>query len=406
MENICDRFLRYVAVNTQSNENSNSQPSAPEELDLLRILRDELQALGLEAELDQWGYVMATLPSNLDREVPAIGFIAHVDTAPDASGEGIRPQIISNYDGNAIELKGVPGLKLDPGEFPELLEHIGETIITTDGTTLLGADDKAGVAEIMAAAEYLMTARINHATLKIGFTPDEEIGSGADRFDVKSFGADYAYTADGGTIGEIEYENFNAAGAKAVFHGLNIHPGSAKGKMVNSQYIAMEFQSLLPAAQKPEYTEAYEGFIHLTDMEGAVEQSTLRYIIRDHDMEKFEEKKAVMEAAAAYLNAKYGNGTVELTIHDSYFNMKKCIEPCMYVVERAKAAMRRAGMEPKEVPIRGGTDGARLSYEGLPCPNLCTGGENYHGRFEYIPVEDMEKCTRMLVEILTGVEDF
>ena len=255
----------------------------------------------------------------------------------------------------------------------------------------------------MTAAHFLSRVRMSHATLKIGFTPDEEIGRGADLFDVKGFGADYAYTADGGPVGEIEYENFNAAGAKAVFHGLNIHPGAAKGKMINSQYIAMEFQSLLPLVQKPEHTEGYEGFIHLTDMQGEVEASTLRWIIRDHDMEKFGEKKRMMEATAEFINKKYGDGTVELTIKDSYFNMKKCIEPVMYVVERAKNAMRAAGMEPVEVPIRGGTDGARLSYEGLPCPNLCTGGENYHGRFEFIPVEDMEKCVDMLVKILTNV---
>jgi len=273
----------------------------------------------------------------------------------------------------------------------------------TDGTTLLGADDKAGITEIMTAAEFLLRTRMRHATLKIGFTPDEEIGRGADRFDVKGFGADYAYTVDGGPIGEIEYENFNAAGAVVAFRGLNIHPGSAKGKMVNSQYIAMEFQSLLPALQKPETTSGYEGFIHLTDMHGEVEQTTLRYIIRDHDMEKFQEKKALMTAAAEFLNKKYGAGTVELILKDSYYNMKQCIEPCMYIVERAKKAMLSSGMTPREVPIRGGTDGARLSYMGLPCPNLCTGGENFHGRFEYIPVEDMEKCVTMLVNILTSL---
>ena len=278
---------------------------------------------------------------------------------------------------------------------------IEDGIIRSDGTTILGADDKAGVAEIMAAAEYLLENGGSHATLKIGFTPDEEIGRGADRFDVKGFGADYAYTADGGPVGELEYENFNAASAKAEFRGLNIHPGSAKDKMVNSQLIAMEFQSLLPVQQRPEYTEGYEGFIHLTDMEGQVEHSVLRYIVRDHDMEKFQAKKAVLRAAAEFINRKYGEGTVELTIRDSYFNMKKCIEPCMYVVDRAMEAMKAVGMEPRAVPIRGGTDGARLSYEGLPCPNLCTGGENYHGRFEYIPVEDMEQCVRMLVRILT-----
>ena len=271
-------------------------------------------------------------------------------------------------------------------------------------STLLGADDKAGVAEILTVAERLIANGGKHATLKIGFTPDEEIGRGADRFDVKGFGADYAYTADGGTIGEIEYENFNAASARAVFHGLNIHPGSAKGKMVNSMYLAMEFQSLLPAAQKPEYTEGYEGFIHLTHMSGSVEESRLEYIIRDHDMEKFQEKKEMMAVAGEFIRRKYGEGAMELTLSDSYFNMRKCIEPHMHIVERAKAAMRAVGMEPKEVPVRGGTDGARLSYEGLPCPNLCTGGENYHGRFEFIPVEDMEVCVDMLEHILRDFE--
>ena len=266
---------------------------------------------------------------------------------------------------------------------------------------MLGADDKAGIAEILTAAEFLLKTKMSHATLKIGFTPDEEIGRGADLFDVKGFGADFAYTADGGTIGEIEYENFNAAGAAVTFRGLNIHPGAAKDKMVNSQYLAMEFQSLLPVHQRPEATEGYEGFIHLTDMAGEVEKTTLRYIIRDHDMDKFNEKKALMANAADFMNRKYGEGTVELAIRDSYFNMKQCILPCMHIVERAKKAMLAAGMEPREVPIRGGTDGARLSYEGLPCPNLCTGGANYHGRFEYVPVEDMEKCVQMLVNILT-----
>ena len=288
-------------------------------------------------------------------------------------------------------------------DYPSLKKNVGKHLIVTDGTTLLGADDKAGVAEIMAAAAYLLKSGVRHATLKIGFTPDEEIGRGADKFDLKNFGADYAYTADGGTVGEIEYENFNAASARAQFHGRSIHPGSAKDKLINSQLIAMEFNGLLPVAQRPEYTEGYEGFIMLHGMEGEVELSTLTYIIRDHDMEKFQQKKAVMEAAAAFINAKYGEGTVDLTIRDSYFNMKQCIEPVMYVVDRAKAAMKAVGMNPVEVPIRGGTDGARLSYEGLPCPNLCTGGENYHGRFEYIPVEDMELCVKMLVEILTNI---
>ena len=307
------------------------------------------------------------------------------------------------YTGEDICLNEEKGIFLRQSDYPALKNHVGKHLIVTDGTTLLGADDKAGVAEIMTAAEQILKQGGRHATVKIGFTPDEEIGSGADHFDVKGFGADYAYTADGGPVGEIEYENFNAAGAEVLFHGRNIHPGSAKNAMVNSQYIAMEFQSLLPIHQRPEATEGYEGFFHLMDMKGEVEQTRLRYIIRDHDMTKFEEKKKVMTAAADFLNAKYGPGTVELTIRDSYFNMKTCIEPVMYVVERAKKAMAAVGMSPREVPIRGGTDGARLSYEGLPCPNLCTGGENYHGRFEYIPVEDMELCVRMLVEILTGL---
>jgi tripeptide aminopeptidase len=292
----------------------------------------------------------------------------------------VKAQVVE-YNGGDILLNGEENIWLREADYESLKSHRGKRLVVTDGTTLLGADDKAGIAEIMTAAEFLMTARMSHATLCIGFTPDEEIGRGADRFDLKNFGAEYAYTVDGGTLGEIEYENFNAAGAKAVFRGLNIHPGSAKDKMVNSQLIAMEFQSLLPAAQRPEHTSAYEGFIHLTDMEGQVEQSTLRWIIRDHDMEKFQAKKAMMEAAAAFINAKYGEGTVELTIRDSYFNMREKIEPCMYIVERAKKAMEAVGMEPRTVPIRGGTDGARLSFEGLPCPNLCTGGENYHGRF-------------------------
>ena len=353
-----------------------------------------------DARMDADGYVYGTVPG--DPSLPTIGLIAHMDTSPDASGADIRAKIVA-YDGGDVCLNEQKGIYLREADYPSLKNHYGKHLIVTDGTTLLGADDKAGVAEIMAAAEQLIAMGGKHATLKIGFTPDEEIGRGADKFDVKGFGADYAYTADGGPVGEIEYENFNAAGAKAVFHGLNIHPGSAKGKMVNSQYLAMEFQSLLPVHQRPEATEGYEGFIHLTDMKGEVEQSELHYIIRDHDMGKFEEKKAIMTAAADFINRKYGEGTLELTIRDSYFNMKKCIEPCMYVVERAKKAMASVGMNPVEVPIRGGTDGARLSYEGLPCPNLCTGGENYHGRFEFIPVEDMELCVKMLVKILREV---
>lgn len=400
MKTVTERFLKYVSFDTMSDEFSETCPSTDKQKLLGAALVEEMKEMGItDAFMDADGYVYGTVPG--DPGLPTIGLIAHMDTAPDASGADIKARIVE-YTGEDICLNEEKGIFLREADYPSLKKHVGKHLIVTDGTTLLGADDKAGIAEIMAAAEFLLTTRMNHATIRIGFTPDEEIGRGADKFDVAGFGADYAYTADGGALNEIEYENFNAASAKAVFHGLNIHPGSAKDKMINSQYIAMEFQSLLPSAQKPEYTDGYEGFIHLTDMTGEVEESTLRWIIRDHDMVKFVEKKAVMEAAAAFINAKYGEGTVELTIHDSYFNMKKCIEPCMYVVERAKKAMEAVGMKAEEVPIRGGTDGARLSYEGLPCPNLCTGGENYHGRFEYIPVEDMELCVKMLVQIATG----
>ena len=402
MKSVTERFLRYVSFDTKSDDFSDTCPSTAKQKLLGAALVEEMLAMGIEdAHMDEFGYVYGTVPG--DPELPTIGLIAHMDTAPDASGENIKARIVE-FDGSDICLNEEKGIFLRESDYPSLKSHHGKHLIVTDGTTLLGADDKAGIAEIMAAAEYLLTSGVRHATVKIGFTPDEEVGRGADRFDVKGFGADYAYTADGGTIGEIEYENFNAAGAVAQIHGLNIHPGSAKDKMVNSQYIAMEFQSLLPAGQKPEYTEGYEGFIHLLSMEGTVEESTLRYIIRDHDIVKFEDKKSVMNAAADFINAKYGAGTCDLKIVDSYFNMKQCIEPVMYVVDRAKAAMRAVGMDPREVPIRGGTDGARLSYEGLPCPNLCTGGENYHGRFEYIPVEDMELCVKMLIELLTNVK--
>ena len=400
MTSAAERFLKYVSFDTQSDEFSETCPSTNKQKALGAYLVEEMKAMGIaDARMDENGYVYGTVPG--DPRKPTIGLIAHMDTSPDASGADVKARIVE-YRGGDVCLNEEKGIFLREKDYESLRNHVGKHLIVTDGTTLLGADDKAGIAEIMTAAEILMTRRMAHATLKIGFTPDEEIGRGADLFDVEGFGADFAYTADGGAIGEMEYENFNAAGATLTFHGLNIHPGSAKDKMVNSQYIAMEFQSLLPAGQKPEYTDGYEGFIHLTDMEGEVEKSTLRYIIRDHDLEKFLQKKAVMQAAADFINRKYGAGTCELTLKDSYFNMKKCIEPVMHIVERAKNAMREAGMNPVEVPIRGGTDGARLSYEGLPCPNLCTGGENYHGRFEYIPVEDMEACVNMLVNILTA----
>ena len=398
MESVCSRFLRYVAFDTMSDESSESCPSSDKQKLLGQALVAEMMSMGIDdAHMDENGYVYGTVPG--DPSLPTIGLIAHMDTSPDASGADIKARIVE-FTGEDILLNEEKGIYLREADYSSLKKNHGKHLIVTDGTTLLGADDKAGIAEIMTAAERLIVQGGRHTTLKIGFTPDEEIGRGADRFDVKRFGADYAYTADGGTIGEMEYENFNAAGAKVVFHGLNIHPGSAKDKMMNSMYLAMEFQSLLPAAQKPEYTEGYEGFIHLTYMEGQVEQSTLHYIIRDHDMGKFEVKKALMADAAAFLNRKYGENAVELTVQDSYYNMKTCIEPYFFVVEKAKEAMKAAGMDPVEVPIRGGTDGARLSYMGLPCPNLCTGGENYHGRFEYIPVEDMEKCVDMLEHIL------
>lgn len=398
MEPVEKRFLRYVSYETTSDEFSETCPSTANQKVLGAAIVEEMLAMGIQdARMDENGYVYGTVPG--DPSLPTIGLIAHMDTAPDASGADIQARIVE-YTGGDILLNGEKGIYLRETDYASLKRNHGKHLIVTDGTTLLGADDKAGVAEILAAAEILLREGGKHATLKIGFTPDEEIGRGADKFDVRGFGADYAYTADGGTVGEIEYENFNAASACVTFHGLNIHPGSAKDKMVNSQYIAMEYQSLLPTAQKPEYTEGYEGFIHLTDMRGEVENSQLRYIIRDHDMAKFQEKKRLMTAAADFLNDKYGPGTVEIALRDSYFNMREKIEPCMEIVDRAKRAMALAGMEPKEVPVRGGTDGARLSYEGLPCPNLCTGGENYHGRFEYIPVEDMEQCVKMLVNIL------
>ena len=400
MSSVIERFLKYVSFDTMSDETSLTCPSSAKQKLLGAAIVEEMKEMGIaDAFMDENGYVYGTVPG--DESLPVIGLIAHMDTSPDASGADIKTKIVE-YTGGDVCLNEQKDIWLRESDYASLKNHVGKHLIVTDGTTLLGADDKAGIAEIMTAAEALLAMGGKHATLKIGFTPDEEIGRGADLFDVKGFGADYAYTADGGPIGEIEYENFNGAGAKAVIHGLNIHPGSAKNKMVNSQYIAMEFVSLLPVHQRPESTEGYEGFIHLTDMKGEVEESQLHFIIRDHDMGKFEQKKEMMRAAADFINRKYGEGTLELTIKDSYFNMRKHIEPVMYVVDRAKAAMEKVGMKAVEVPIRGGTDGARLSYEGLPCPNLCTGGENYHGRFEYIPVEDMELCVKMLIEIMTG----
>ena len=401
MENLLDRFLRYVAVDTQSDENSESQPSTGKQLVLLEMLRDELRALGLEAELDQWGYVMATLPSNLDHKAPAIGFIAHVDTSPDASGKDVKAQIIRDYDGGDIELKGVPGLALRVADFPELAGYKGQTIITTDGTTLLGADDKAGVAEIMNAVEYLLEhPEVKHPEVKIGFTPDEEIGRGVVKFDVARFGADYAYTMDGGAIGELEFENFNAAAATVKIQGRNIHPGYAKGKMKNAMLIGMEFNSLLPVEQRPEYTEGYEGFYDLIGFKGSVEQAELSYILRDHDLGLYEKRKETMLRCAEFINAKWGEGTASVELRHQYYNMRKEVEPHYHIIEKAVKAMEMNGIKPKIQPIRGGTDGANLSFMGLPCPNIFAGGHNFHGKMEFVPLESMEAASRVILGIL------
>ena len=400
MEKLLDKFLRYVAVETTSDEESETQPSAAKELDLLRMLRDELQKMGIKAELDEYGYVMATIPANTRKKIPTIGFIAHVDTAPDASGKGIKPQIIPNWDGKDIVLNKKKNIVLRTSEFPEMLQYKGQTMITTDGTTLLGADDKAGVAEIMYAAQYMMEhPEFKHGEIKIGFTPDEEIGRGVVKFDVKKFGAQYAYTMDGGEIGELEYENFNAAGAKIHIQGSNIHPGYGKDKMVNSMLIAMELDAMLPEEQRPRYTQGYEGFFHLTAINGTVEETTMNYIIRDHDRAKFEEKKALMTSIVKFLNQKYGK-VVKLELKHQYYNMRQEVEPHFYIVERAIKAMEMAGVKPKVQPIRGGTDGANLSFMGLPCPNIFAGGHNFHGKLEYVPLESMEKAAEVILNII------
>ena len=395
------RFLRYISYDTQSCEESESQPSTAKQLDLLKLLRDELEALGAEATLDESGYVMATIPANMEGPVPAVGFIAHVDTAPDASGKDIKPQIIKDYDGGAIDLKGVPGLQLRPDEFPEMLHYIGQTLITTDGTTLLGADDKAGVAEIMHVVQYMAEhPEFKHGPVKIGFTPDEEIGRGVVKFDVKRFGADFAYTMDGGEIGELEFENFNAAAAKVFVQGRNVHPGYAKGKMKNAILIGQEFNALLPVEQRPEYTEGYEGFFHIVSFKGTVEEAEFSYIIRDHDAAKFTRKKEQIAEVAAFMNAKYGEGTVRLEVRDQYRNMREMVEPHYHVVEKAVKAMEQEGIKVKIQPIRGGTDGANLSFMGLPCPNIFAGGLNFHGKMEFVPLESMEAASKVILGII------
>ena len=402
MENILDRFLRYVAVDTQSDPTSETQPSATKELDLLKILKDELLAMGVEATLDEYGYVMATIPANCEKEIPAVGFIAHVDTAPDASGADIKPQIIPDYDGTDIPLKGVEGLSIKVSDFPELLDYKGQTIITTDGTTLLGADDKAGVAEIMNAVQYMIEhPEFKHGEIKIGFTPDEEIGRGVVKFDVEKFGARYAYTMDGGAVGELEYENFNAAGATVKVQGRNIHPGYAKGKMLNAILIGMELNSLLPVEQRPEFTTGYEGFYHIIGFNGTVEEATFSYIIRDHDMNLYEQKKAYMQKCVDFINEKYGEGTATVEIRHQYYNMRKEVEPHYHIVEKARLAMEMEGIVPNIKPIRGGTDGANLSFMGLPCPNIFAGGHNFHGKMEFIPLESMEMASKVILNIIS-----
>lgn len=401
-KDILNRFLSYVAIDTQSDDNSSTMPSTEKQFNLLRKLHDELKAWGLQdVSIDENGYVMATLPANTSRKAPVIGFIAHVDTAPDMSGADVKPQIIENYNGSPITLNKELNLHLTQTDFPELKDYLGQTLIVTDGTTLLGADDKAGVTEIMAAVEFLVKhPEIEHGTLKIGFTPDEEIGRGVDRFDVAKFSADFAYTMDGGGIGELEYENFNAAGGKVFIQGRNIHPGYAKNKMMNAILMAMEFNALLPVNERPEFTQDYEGFFHLIRMEGSVEKATIQYIIRDHDKTKFEQKKALFLQCADFMNKRYGDNTFIPEVKDQYFNMREKVEPVYHVVETARKAMVELGIEPKVVPIRGGTDGARLSYMGLPCPNIFAGGHNFHGKYEYVPLESMEKAVLVILKIV------
>ena len=403
---VIDRFLKLVSYPTTSDERSQTCPSTPQQRVLAEELVRQMQELGIQdARVDAYGYVYGTIPANCEKALPVYGLIAHMDTAPDAPGENIHARVTEAYDGGDVVLNEEKHIVLSPKEYPQMKHAIGKRLIVTDGTTLLGADDKAGVAEILSAAELLLTSDRKHGTVKLAFTPDEEIGCGADNFDVAGFGADYAYTVDGGAIGELEYENFNAASAKIIIRGKSIHPGSAKGQMVNAALVAMELHGLLPALETPYYTDGYEGFYHLTDLQGETERAELQYIIRDHDRAKFEDRKAVMQKVCAEIDRRYGAGTVELTLRDSYYNMKEKIEPCIFLIENAKRAMEQLGIEPKVVPIRGGTDGARLSFEGLPCPNLCTGGENFHGRFEYIPAEDMERITQLLAVMLWNLAE-
>ncbi|EDS76811.1 peptidase T [Clostridium botulinum C str. Eklund] len=402
MEAVVNKFLKYISFDTKSNEDSNTHPSTEGQMVLAKELAKELKEMGMiEVSVDSKAYVMATLPANTEDHVPVIGFVAHMDTAPDMSGKDIKPKFIEGYDGNDIVLNEENNIVLKVEDFPEIKEYVGKTLITTDGTTLLGADDKAGVAEIMTAMEYLINhPEIKHGTVKIAFTPDEEIGAGADYFDVEKFNADFAYTVDGGAIGELECENFNAAGVKLTIHGRNVHPGSAKNKMINSITVGNELDSMLPQNEVPEHTEGYEGFYHIVGFNGTVEETKMQYIIRDFDRRKFEERKATMKNIVNALNEKYGKNTVVLDMNDQYYNMKEKIKPVYHIVDTAFKAMEEVGVVPKVVPIRGGTDGARLSFMGLPTPNLFTGGHNFHGKFEFIPTFAMNKAVDVILKII------
>ncbi len=398
---LLERFLKYVSFDTQSSEETGVTPSTPGQMVFARYLKDELESLGLqEVTLDDNGYLFATLPANTDEEVPVVGFIAHMDTSPDMSGKGVSPRIVRNYDGGDITLCADENIVLSPAQFPELLAHVGEDLIVTDGKTLLGADDKAGIAEIVSAVVYLQQhPEIKHGKIRIGFNPDEEIGLGAHKFDVEKFACDWAYTMDGGEVGELEFENFNAASAKLLFKGRNVHPGYAKNKMINSLRVANRFMSFLPDSETPEHTDGYEGFYHLIGVSGDVEQTTVSYIIRDHDRVRFEARKAEMQRLADLVNAEYGEQVVTLELKDQYYNMRQQIEPVMHVIDIAFEAMKAAGVEPHVKAIRGGTDGAQLSFKGLPCPNIFAGGLNFHGRYEFVPIQSMEKAMNVIVKI-------
>ena len=399
--NITERFLKNVSFCTTSDEETNMTPSTPGQMEFAKYLAAELKEIGMqEVTLDENGYVMATLPANVEGK-PTIGFIAHMDTAPDASGKNVKARIVENYDGQDIVLNAEKNIVFEVAKYPEILDYKGQDIIVTDGTTLLGADDKAGLAEIVTACEYLIQhPEIQHGKIRVGFTPDEEIGQGADHFDVEKFGCDFAYTMDGGAVGELEYENFNAAGCKVKVHGVNVHPGYGYHKMINSMRIANHFATMLPRWETPEHTQGYEGFYHLIAMNGSVEETTLQYIIRDHDRARFESRKREIEHLARKINQEYGEGTVEVEIRDQYYNMREKVEPVMHIVTLVEEAMKEVGVTPKVQPIRGGTDGARLSFEGLPCPNIFAGGVNFHSRFEYLPIPSMEKAMEVILQIV------